>query len=929
MSEKLYDKTIEQTERLFDTNVYTGISKKEAHRRLLKHGPNNVFSTDTLPLTAYIKHVMSDLMSILLVLTALVAAIFDSDVLAGVIVLIVLINYTVSVSAYVKSRKVLENMDSHSLPTAKVMREGRLYLVGIKNVVPGDIIYVSAGDIVPADARLIESDSLTVLEVNLTGDVKSVSKDEKFIEYSNSLPLSKQKNLIFASSIVTHGVGKAIVCKTGEETLGARQGKNRKTKKQKDPLEIITKTKRFSSKWSLIMILIVFFLTILDILVGQSEGRGIFDIFFTGLSLSVASMTELIPAFVYIIIATGIFGAVKRQKDVNAGALIKNVGALENIKDLTTLIVPTRDMFSVNETVIEKIYTGDCMYDVGGAKFKENCSQVLRYAVLSTGLYGAKNLVNNNLNNENIYSHEEETIIATAEEYGLYNISLDRTYPMIEHVCTSSASRFDTTLTAFENGYIAVCRGDAEEIISRCRYYVQSGRLVPFTHEKKCELITSVSALGRNGLRTIGIATKNSPYNNLKKINACQTDMVFEGFLAVSEPMLEGVSLTVERCKKAGIKVIMLSDKWAQADINLAENCGIITSEDEIITSLQLKNMKEGIFATNIDKYKMYAGLTPQQKLSLIKLLKERGERVGVLGSELDDIVLIKEAHVAYTKSITISNKAKGGSVSLSSGALPVNMKNSKDSLTTGCDALKFTADVIVSNATKNSEGGFNAIAKTISCAKIIYKNITRMLRYLLVSQFARFFIIFYSIVMRDRIMSPVQILFTGLIIDFLAIIVTAFEKPTLDTVKSDTDAVSVFTKPFSSSLRYLLFGLFWAFSTIVIPKTFFLVGFIGTPSEMSTCVFLSFIFTEIIVMTENIRDKSIFTGSFRLNRAYLSTLVFVIVFTLVTLLIPAVGRLFDVSPISPMGLLSVFIVPLMNFAVHEINKLVEQKRKQ
>ena len=199
---------------------------------------------------------LTDFTALLLVFTALLAAIFEDTPQALILIAVLAVYYAAAIFAYVKAQRVLEKSGSHALPTAKVMRGGKLYMVRGEELVPGDIIFVSAGDIVPADARLIESDGLAALEVSLTGAIKAVPKDANFLEYRELSP-NEQKNMLFASTILTAGTGRAVVCATGPDTLVCELKKNPPVVSH-EKLSVMTALKKFCRIWSLCMSAAIF-----------------------------------------------------------------------------------------------------------------------------------------------------------------------------------------------------------------------------------------------------------------------------------------------------------------------------------------------------------------------------------------------------------------------------------------------------------------------------------------------------------------------------------------------------------------------------------------------------------------------------------------------------------------------------------------------
>ncbi len=921
MNERWYNLTVQQTEEKLNTNVNTGLSPKELRNRQKKSGMNVIFPIQHHSFDECMKKVLSEPTLLLLIAVALIAAVLDQSIAACVIIGIVILNVIVSVFTYTKAQQVFEDMSHLSLPATKVMRNGKLYLIKSEQVVPGDIIYLSAGDMVPCDARLVESENLQVLEVNLTGVLKSVEKDPLYLRYTHDIPPAQQANMLFASTIIIKGTAKAIACCTGEDTLVTKLKKNKSLSTQ-DDIKAISFIRKYSKYWSLLMILLVFFVVVLDLLFGVTH-RSFFDVFLSGLTLAVASIGEYHIISSYIIVANGLFGAVKQNREINSGTLIKNTSKIEDLKKITCLLVHKEGAFSLRDVGVEKVYVNNMLYSDGEVHFIENSRRVLRFSLISTGLYGAKKLIKNNLNNENIYSAEENAIISMAQKCGVYNIDLDKHFPVLEHVGKNDVSKFDTTLVNSKNGYTVACRGDLDSILLSCTSYCENGKFYTFTPDKRMEVISEAVKLARQSYRIIGIASKITHYNTLRRISACQNDMTFEGFIAIKEDMLPGVAKNITECINAGIKVIMMCDDVGEHNRTLAETVGIVRRKDEVITGKQLYYIKDELFRTNVSLYKLYEGLDINQKRKLLNYLHCEGEVVGVLARELDEIILLKEADVGFVQSTTLSGKIKKTGLDIAKDTnSPVYIKKSKDGKNTGSEALKFVSDVIISDADKTGSGGFNAILGAVATARVIYQNLVRYVRYTLITQLTRIFIVLYSIFSGSVYLSPIQILISGLLIDFLAMIVISFEHPDSKIFMSKDNPEEKLSNIYKQLPLISLSSLIWTAATVIVPLILKAIGCTDL-SLLSTAIFISLILSQIAVLNEILRDSGIFKPHVRYNRAHLILILTVAAFPLASFLIPTIGSLFGIVNIGWKGWLIALIPAVIMIITYEIQKLV------
>ncbi len=924
MAEKWYDKSIKQTEIRLETDVSRGLNREQVMRRRRLYGENDVYPMPKKNFKTYMAHLLTDYTSLLLLVTLLIAAVFEETENLFVMLLILGTYYAIVLFTYVKAQKVLEGMGRSALPNAKVLREGRIRMVKQKQLVRGDVIYISAGDIVPCDARLIESSGLEVLEVNVTSVSHAVKKDAAFVDYHDLAP-SQQKNMLFASTIVTKGTGRAICCSTGAETLVSVMGKNHPIVSH-ERLEVFDRINGFCKKWTLAMTLMILVLTVTDLLVAKNVGNGIFGSFMTGLSLAVASMSEFYTAFAYIVLACGIFGSVNRKQEINRGALIKNSAKLEDIKNLTCLIVPGDAGFHVHDMSLDKVYANGDTFATGEHGYRRNASRVLRYALISTGLYGVGKLTENNELRQNIYSSEEDAIIKAAESCSEYNIGLEQRYPMLEHRPKNADNRFDTTLVHYENSFVVALRGEYAAVLPNCRYYTENSRVYPMTPEKLNEFYIAAEKMARESYRVLAIASRDTIYKNLRRLSACQSDLTLEGLIAIREPTLPEAAKTILRCRNHGLKVIMLTSDIDESHTILAENLGLISGREQSVTGPDLAAMKEGLFRANLDVYALYQGLNLHQRRLLVRFLQEKGERVGYLCSELDEIILMREANVGFSQSVTLSDRAGNVGVDLVGRNRPIYTKDPKG-VTAGCEALKFVSDVIVSEPDWDGTGGFNAMVDAILCSKSVYHNLYGMLKYMIASQIAKLGLVFLAILLGFTALTPPQILFCGLVIDFAAMIIIAFEKPDPSLLETDPKISKKLSHPLLRNMDSVLLGILWVALTLL--SIFYMIKYrMIVASQIPTCCFIGLLLTQLAMLNECKREKSMFDRNVRVNGAHVTMLAVLIIFFCLIFLLPVIGDLFAIEAISLYAVGGTVLPTIVVTLFYEIQKRVNAMRK-
>jgi Ca2+-transporting ATPase len=370
-----------------------------------------------------------------------------------------------------------------------------------------------------------------------------------------------------------------------------------------------------------------------------------------------------------------------------------------------------------------------------------------------------------------------------------------------------------------------------------------------------------------------------------------------EGLIAIREPVLPEAAKTVLRCQKAGLKVIMLSSDISENNRVMAENLGIATQPEQTVTGYDLANMREGLFRANLDVYTLYQGITVPQRRQLVRFLKEKGERVGYLCGELDEIILMREADVGFARSVTISDRADGSGVDMAGRNLPFYTKEAGE-MNGGCEALKFVSDVIVSEPDGDGTGGFNAMIDAILCSKSVYFNLSAMLKYMIASQVAKLGLVLLSVLLGFTALTPPQILFCGLVIDFAAMIIIAFERADHSALGNGTTVNEKLKKPMSRNVDSVLAGLLWVVLMLLSILYMFRYRLI-VADQIPTCCFIGLLLSQLSILNACKQEKSIFDRNVVVNGAYLTMLAVLIIFFVLVFLLPPFGGLFGVRGIS------------------------------
>ena len=911
------------------SDVANGLRHGEIRTRRRRGGANKIYPSVRAPLTRYLMQILGDLMALLLLVAAGAAAVIGASHYAAVLLFIVVTNYAVVTVSYIKAQRILEEMTDFAYPNAKVMRNGQLYVVSHEELVQGDIILLGAGDVVPADCRLIEEDELWLLEAGLTGKTKSVRKFADFTSLKNLAP-DAQQNMLFASTVVTRGRGRAVVVGIGANTLICRLGKNTPIIRH-DKLTVVTNVRKLSALMSLSMVLMIFGMVGLSLIRGGD--MGITGVFISSLSLAVGAMPEMLVVFTYIIVACGILMSRRQrrtnngygrafEKSFSSGAVIKNSAKLNKIRDIDCLVIPKESLYSRDDLVVQRIFADNDFHTALGVQHSHGYIRVLRWGLISTGLYGSTRLVTRASTANVEYTAEEECLINAAKQAGIYNRNLDPEFTLIDHVGVQGNSSFETSMVRHDGDCVVAIRGIAEQVLARCSHFSLNGRIFPLTPVERNAFLLKSHTMERANLRVLAVATKTSIYNDLQAIAKAQNDLTFEGFIGVTEPLIPECAKNVQRCRERGIKVIMLCDTTSERNFFMAQALGIVADRKECITASSLETMGENMIRTNVPLYNMYEGLAPSQMRYIVRSLRvDFGHTVGVLGCDLSHMSLLKEADVGFSEVLSATNtimQPKSAAFRKQGSDLPILTGVSRG----GSEALKFGADVVVSRATSTGEGGFNAVVGAINTASNIYRNIVRAGKYLAVSQVTRFLMLLWMVLANQELLSPVHLLFSGMIVDFFAVIVIAFSpKPSPNAPHSK---MRLSASRWRNALRenaYLGgFALLWTILTALTVGVMQSSGLLEE-AQVASAAFISFIITQFVLLTQIMRQDK----SGRINNVHLLSLLLLTAFVYFGLTTD-MGETFGIISIPPNAWWGVAIPPLVLFAAFEVHGRFKEK---
>ncbi len=844
---------------ILGVDVETGLSPREVRRR--RPGANRIYDESRTSLLRYVGFCSFDLLLLLLLLTAVTASFFGEGESVGIVVAILGVSIVLRTAAYIAARRYLEACMTASavMPGATVLRGGKEERIDARGLVRGDVIRLAAGDIVPADCRLLTSSSLAVFEEQASGVPGTVRKDAK---------LESRANTVYAGSSVISGEAEAVVIYTGADTLLVRtRGRFRP---QEGRMKLSRLLDSYSRKWGAIMAALAFAVTVLDLFVGE---RGLYDVFFLGLSLAAAAACEYYSAIGDIAAAVGAHLLSEKEK-----CAVRGVGTVEAASDINVLIVPSEGVVaSEGVECLAVYYDGEVAeFDEGGADAPDG---LLRWAAASLPQSG---------------DHEPSDSAKTLSGYiaatgfgGGIPDGMQRIYD-----CGADGGiPFETSVYAVDEGYMSVSCAEASRALGACAFVCKGGERFPMTDGLRSGIAGFAAHHERRGASAIAVTRKKTPFPSRDRVMFTQSDMELLGIIVIYEPLAEGAVGAVDACRGAGIRVVMTGEGATAARI--ADRAGIISGRDGILNGKRFLTMTEEERADAAREARLCLGFDGEATVSFIKALRSRGDRVGYVAVRTremrGELAALGAADAAFALSESGGQKF-------------------------AADTLKMHADAAVPCA--GDGGGIRSAVSLVAYARRIYGNISAIADYMLTSQAARIFAVLLTVLMKNSALDAPGILLWGLIFDFFAVLVLATEPPDSSSLADAPTVYERLRRPLSKLGKTSAFGLLWAVLTVLSPL---LVG----GGAGGTVIFVSALLGSVVVCGEHRSRYPVFSKKRCLRAGPLLYAAAVAAVTVAITVIPgAAGALMLAVPDAPS--LAVSTVPALGLlAAYEVSRII------
>ena len=852
-----------------------GLSTKQAEENLAKYGKNALVEGKKKTAFQVFLEQFKDLMVIILIIAAVISA-FTGDLESTLVIIAVLIlNAILGTVQHVKAEKSLESLKSLSSPSAKVLRNGEKIEIDSKDVVPGDIMLLEAGDMVTADGRILDNYSLQVNESSLTGESTNIDKAD--VDFDHEIPLGDRLNMVYSSSLVTYGRANVLVTGTGMNTeIGKIASLMNETKERRTPLQV--SLDKFSSKLATAILIICAIVLGLQIWRGQP----IMDALLFAVALAVAAIPEALSSIVTIVQAMG------TQKMAKENAIIKNLAAVESLGSVSVICSDKTGTLTQNKMTVEDIY-------IGGEVLKPDQldlgNQLHRYL-----LYDA--VLNNDSSLKDGKSIGDPTESALLEMYrkvpgidlgnnqlGLSENDLRGLLTRQQEVPFDSDRKLMSTKHLIHTVPTIFVKGAIDVLLDRCDNIRIGDEVRPMTDEDRKKILAQNEHFSENGLRVLTFAYKEKDGDLSPET---EHSFTFIGLVSEMDPPREESIEAVARAKKAGIRTVMITGDHKVTAVAIAKKIGIFSDGDIAVTGLELDKMSDEELEQKIEKIAVYARVSPENKIRIVNAWQKKDKIVSMTGDGVNDAPALKKADIGVAMGIT------------------------------GTEVSKDAASMIL------ADDNFATIIKAVANGRTVFENIKNAIMYLLSGNLSAIItVLFASIGGFPVPFIAVQLLFINLVTDSLPALAIGMEPGAPDILdrKPRDPKVGILDKNLVT--RVTLQGAIISVGVIAA----FMIGRQTSAAVACTMAFSTLTFARLLHGFNCRSQHSIFKIGFKNNWYSLAAFAVGTLLLALILFVPGLHSLFAVTPLTNTQLLWIIGLALMPTIIIQIVKVVQENR--
>ena len=870
-----YRESKEEVLKELGANEQQGLTNKAAQEKLAQVGPNALVEGKKKSVVEVFLEQFKDLMVIILIVAAVISAFTGNLESTAVIIVVLILNAILGTVQHVKAEKSLEALKSLSAPVAKVLRDGKKQEIAAKDVVPGDILLLEAGDLVTADGRILDNFSLQVNESSLTGESTNIDKLDTTFE--KEVPLADRVNMVYSSSLVTYGRANVLVTATGMDTeIGKIATLMNETKERRTPLQV--SLDQFSSR--LATAILIFCALILGLQMWR--GQPLLDALLFAVALAVAAIPEALSSIVTIVQAMG------TQKMAKEHAIIKNLDAVESLGSVSVICSDKTGTLTQNKMTVEDIYIGGKVLKPEELNLSNQLHRYLLYDVV----------LNNDASLSDGKKIGDPTESALLEMYrkvpgidlgdgklGLSESELREHLDRLEEVPFDSDRKLMSTKHLIHTVPTIFVKGAIDVLLKRCVNIRFGDDVRPMTEEDRKDILAQNNHFSENGLRVLAFAYKES---DEELTTDSEKDLTFIGLVSEMDPPREESVAAVARAKEAGIRTVMITGDHKVTAVAIAKKIGIFTDGDLALTGLELDALSDEELDQQIEKVAVYARVSPENKIRIVNAWQRKNHIVSMTGDGVNDAPALKKADVGVAMGIT------------------------------GTEVSKDAASMIL------TDDNFATIIKAVSNGRTVYENIRNAIGYLLSGNLSAIItVLFASIAALPVPFVAVQLLFINLVTDSLPALAIGMESGNPDILKRKPrdPKASLLDKKFVTQIS--IQGFLISLSVIAA----FLLGLRDTPAIACTMAFSTLTFARLLHGFNCRSQHSIFKIGFKNNWYSLAAFALGTVLLALILFVPALHGLFAVQPLTAQEVWLIVILAIIPTILIQLVKVIRENR--
>ncbi|MBD0406212.1 calcium-translocating P-type ATPase, SERCA-type [Bacillus sp. 1021] len=849
-----------------NTSIKQGLTEKEVKKRLEKHGPNELQEGKRTPAIVVFFAQFKDFMVLVLLVATLISGFLGEYVDAVAIMAIVFVNGVLGFFQERRAEKSLHALKELSTPYVSALRDGSWKKIQSKELVPGDIVKFSSGDRIGADVRIVEAKSLEIEESALTGESIPVVKQADKLRKPD-VSLGDINNMAFMGTIVTRGSGVGVVVGTGMNTAMGKIA---------DMLEsagnLSTPLQRRLEELGKILIIVALLLTVLVVAVGVLQGHELYSMFLAGVSLAVAAIPEGLPAIVTVALSIGV------QRMIKQKSIVRKLPAVETLGCASVICSDKTGTLTQNKMTVTHMWSGGKTFKVSGIGYepagvftrdereiKPKDEKMLEQMLVFGALCNTSEIELKDGHYVLDGDPTEGALLTAARKGGYSNDWLSEQYRVVAEFPFDSVRKMMTVIAEDkEKKRFVITKGAPDVLIERSSHMMHGGRSAPFSEEKKAEAEAVLKELASQALRTIAIAYKPLNPGEKPTMEQAEKNLTILGLSGMIDPPRPEVRQAIKECREAGIKTVMITGDHVETAKAIAKDLRLLPKKGRVMDGKTLNKLSEKELTETVDDIYVFARVSPEHKLKIVKAFQENGHVVAMTGDGVNDAPAIKQADIGVAMGVT------------------------------GTDVAKEASSLIL------VDDNFATIKSAIKEGRNIYENIRKFVRYLLASNVGEILVMLFAMLLALPLpLVPIQILWVNLVTDGLPAMALGMDQPEDDLMrrKPRHQKEGVFARKLGWKVvsRGFLIGA----ATILA----FIVVYHRNPENLpyaQTVAFATLVLAQLIHVFDCRSETSVFSRNPFENVYLLGAIVSSVFLMAIVIYYPPLQPIFKTVPITP-----------------------------